>query len=137
MIDRLDEGDVVLTRRGGEALRLSKERSASQEHEMVGALAQLIGAIVMDEAVAGRLAETLQEPFPWIEFLDGPARTQFVGDFLRTARACASVGRFERLGIEVANWRETAVAYSLGLHDRRDQLDYLPEGAEVEDPRAS
>lgn len=137
VIDRLDEGDVVLTRRGGEALRLSKDRSASQEHEMVGALAQLVGAIVMDETAAERLAETLREPFPWIEFLDGHARAQFVGDFLRTARACASVGRFDRLGLEVANWRETAVAYSLGLRNRPDQLDYLPEGVEVEDPRAS
>lgn len=137
VIDRLDEGDVVLTRRGAEALRLSKDRSAEQEHQMVGALAQLIAATIVDDTAAERLAKTLQEPFPWMEFLDDRAQARFVGDFLRTARACASVGRFERLGIEVANWRETAIAYSLGLQDRPNELDYLAEGVEVEDPGAS
>jgi hypothetical protein len=72
---------------------------------MVAALAQIIATSVLHDSVAARLAETLRELFPWIEFRDGDARAQFVGDFLRTARACASVGRFDRLGIKVANWR--------------------------------
>ncbi|UYM04092.1 hypothetical protein [Solicola gregarius] len=137
VIDRLNEGDVVLTRRGGEALRLSKDQDASQEREMVGALAHLIGATLLDKDVVERLAGSLQESFPWMEFLDAPARQRFVDDFLRTARACASVGRFDRLGVEVANWRETAIAYSLGLQSRPDNLEYLPEGSVVPDPRAS
>ena len=28
-----------------------------------------------------------------------------MGEYLRTARACASVGRFDRLSIVVANWQ--------------------------------
>jgi hypothetical protein len=135
VIERLDDGDVVLTRRGAESLRLSKDRSTTQEHAMVAALAHLIAATVVDEAMASRLAEALRDPFPWIEFLDGAARGQFVDDFLRTARACASVGRFDRLAVEVANWRETAVAYSLGLRDLPSELDYLAERVEAEDPR--
>lgn len=101
---------------------------------MVEALAQLVVA-TLDGHTVERLAETLQEPYPWMEFLDGPARAQFVGDFLRTARACASVGRFDTLGVEVANWRETAVAYSLGLQDRPSELEHLAEHLQVEDPR--
>ena len=104
---------------------------------MFGALAQLVAATLDDDRAAERLAETLQEPFPWTEFLDGPAHAQFVGDFLRTARACASVGRFDRLGIEVTNWRETAVAYSLGLQDRPNELEYLAEDLQIEGPRDS
>ena len=126
-----------LTRRGAEALRLSKDPDTSQEHEMVGALAQLVAATLDNDHAAERLAETLQEPFPWMEFLDGPARAEFVGDFLHTAHACASVGRFDRLGIEVASWQETAVAYSLGLQDRPSELEYLADRLEVEDPRDS
>lgn len=137
VIDRLDEGDVVLTRRGAESLRLSREQSSSREHEMVSALAGLIAASVSDDAVAERMSHSLSEPFPWIEFLDQEARVQFVGDFLRTARACAAVGRFERLGVEVANWRETAIGYSLGLGDRIADLDYYDEPVAVEDPRLS
>lgn len=126
-----------LTRRGAEALRSSKDQSTSQEHEMVEALAQFVAATLDDDHAAERLAETLQEPFPWMEFLDSPACAQFVGDFLRTVRACAAVGRFDRLGVEVANWRETAVAYSLGLQDRPNELEYLADRLEVEDPRDS
>lgn len=137
VIDRLDEGDVVLTRRGGEALRLSKDQDASQEREMVGALAHLIGATLVEDGVVERLAATLEESFPWVEFLDAPGRQRFVDDFLRTARACASVGRFDRLGVEVANWRETAIAYSLGLQNRPAELEYLAEPSTVPDPRAS
>lgn len=77
---------------------------------MVGAFAHLIGATLVEGDIVERLAATLEESFPWMEFLDGPGRLRFVGDFLRTARACASVGRFDRLGVEVANWRETAIA---------------------------
>ena len=126
-----------LTGRGADALQLSKDPDTSQEHEMVEALAQLVAATLDDDHAAERLAETLQEPFPWMEFLDSPARAQFVGDFLRTARASASVGRFDQLGVEVANWRETAVAYSLGLQDRPSELEYLTEHLQVEDPRDS
>lgn len=134
VLEQLDEGDVVLIRRGQESLRLSKDRDTAQEREMVGAFAQMIAALVTDDAAAARFAATLREPFPWLEFLDEDARAQFVGEFLRTARACASVGRFDRLAIEVANWRETAVAYSLGLQNRLSELEYLDEPVEVEDP---
>lgn len=104
---------------------------------MIGVLAQLVAAATDDESSARRLGEALREPYPWVDFLDGHARAQFVRDFLRTARACASVGRFDRLTVEVANWRETATAHSLGLSDRPGDLDYLPEDTEVEDPRVS
>lgn len=136
VIERLDEGDVVLTRRDGEALRLSKDHDATRDHEMVSAFAHLIAATVLDESTSDRLAEHLSTPFPWIEFLPTDARRDFVGDFLRTSRACASVERFDRLAVVVGNWRETATAYSLGLDKRLTDLDYLASGATAEDPRA-
>lgn len=131
VIEHLDKGDVVLTRRGGAALRLSLDTTATQEREMVAALARLIAATLTDDTVTAQVADALRESFPWVDFLDKAATAQFVGDFLRTARACASVGRFERLGVEVANWKETAVAYSLGLRRRPDELDYLTEPVKV------
>lgn len=136
VIERLDDGDVVLTRRGRESLRLSKERNAAEENELVAALARLIAVVVADDSAIDRVVESLRESFPWVDFLDDATAAQFVGDFLRTARACASVGRFERLNVEVANWRETAIAYSLGLQNRPNEFDYLPEAVEVEKPRA-
>lgn len=135
VIERLDEGDVVLTRRDGESLRLSKESDATSEQEMVSAIAHLIAASVLDEGVADRIAGNLAAPFPWIEFLPDAARREFAGDFLRTARACASIKRFDRLAVVVGNWRETATAYSLGLDATLADLDYIAGGTPVADPR--
>jgi hypothetical protein len=136
VLEQLDDGDVVLTRRHGEPLRLSRERDAEMEHEMVSAFAQMIAATVLDEDSADLVADRLQIPFAWIEFLDEESRREFVGEFLRTARACASIARFERLAVVVANWRETATAYSLGLDMSIASLDYIPGGSPAEDPRA-
>jgi len=103
---------------------------------MVAAFAQLIAGVVVDESMADRLASTsFAGPFPWIEFLDEELRRQFAGDFLRTARACASVGHFDRLAIVVANWRETALAYSLGLDKVLAHSEYLEDAPPVADPR--
>jgi hypothetical protein len=135
VIKRLDEGDVVLTRRDGEPLRLSRERDAVQEHEMVAAFAHMIAATVLDESSSDRIAEHLRIPFAWIEFLGLDDRREFVAEFLSTARACASVGRFDRLAIVVADWRETATAFSLGLDGRLADLEYIPGGSRVDNPR--
>jgi len=136
VLEQLDDGDVVLTRRDGESLRLSRERDVEMEHEMVSAFAQMIAATVLDEGSADQLADRLRVPFAWIEFLDEPSRREFVGEFLRTARACAALARFERLALVVANWRETATAYSLGLDMGTANLEFIPGGSPVEDPRA-
>lgn len=66
--------------------------------------------------------------FPWLAVFDDDARRQFVDDFIRTARECAAAGEFDRLAIEIANWHETAVAYSRGLQTRPSEVDYLDAG---------
>lgn len=95
---------------------------------MVSAFAHLIAATVLDGTMADRLATNLAAPFPWIQFLPANSHRDFVDQFLHTARACASIGRFDRLAIVVANWRETATAYSLGLDEHLNELDYTPGG---------
>lgn len=137
VIERLEDGDVVLTRRGGDPLRLSKERDARQGDEMVSAFAQMIAATILDESSADGIAAKLSVPFAWIEFLSEPERRLFVDEFLRTSRACASVGRFDRLAVVVGGWRETATAYSLGLTGDQDDLEFISGGLTVKDPRVS
>lgn len=133
VIERLNEGDVVITRRGADALRLSKDSDSKADNEMVAAFAQLIGASVKDEEFGNHLLESLSTPYPWMEFLSAESRREFMGEFLRTARACASVGRFDRLSIIVAGWRETAAAIAAGFDSA--ELDYIPGGLAVVNPR--
>ncbi len=137
IIDQLEGGDVLLTRREGEPLRLSKARTVQQEIDTLSALAQLIAASLDDEA-CDRLIDNLAMPFPWIDFLPSDAKRAFVQEFLRTARACASVGRFDRLTIALAAWKATAEAYAdPSVTVDGSDLDYLDERPVVRDPRST
>lgn len=136
VVARLDEGDVLLTRRDAEPLRLSKAHVAEQEGQALDALAHLIAAS-LDEGVVERIVEHLTEPFPWLVFLPDRVRADFVGEFLTTARACASTGHhFERLMIVLNAWKATAEAYATPhLTATGDDLDYLDEAEIVPNPR--
>jgi hypothetical protein len=135
VIASLDEGDVVLTRRDAEPLRISKERDAAREQEMTRAFAQMLGALVLDDDSVDRLLEHLRIPFGWLDFLSAEEQRGFAAEFFRTARASAAAGNFERLAIEVGNWHETALAYSLGLRERLATIEYLESDVVAEDPR--
>ncbi|GIH72385.1 hypothetical protein Mth01_46380 [Sphaerimonospora thailandensis] len=138
VIEMLDEGgDVVLLRRDGEPLRLSKAREAEQEVDTLQALAQLIAASLDDE-VCDRLAARLGEPFPWIGLLPPQRQREFVAEFLRTARACASVRRFDRLTSMLHAWKATAEAYAdPHLTPDGSDLDYLDTEESADDPRTT
>jgi len=135
VIADLNNGDVVLTRRGGESLRLSKADKVDGEAKAVSALAQMIAAS-LDESFADRMVEHLGETFPWIEFLPAVERRNFVKSFLRIARACASVNSFDRLGSFIESWQATATAYAdpTVTPDGSD-LTHLDEAELVVDPR--
>lgn len=137
VISQLDRGDVLLTRRDAEPLRLSKAQAAAREIDTLAALAQLIAASLDDEAV-DRLASRLLDPFPWVEFLPVDVRRQFVDEFVRTARACASVARFERLSVMLAAWEATAEAYAdpATIPDAAN-LEYLTDELPAADPRTA
>lgn len=137
VIADLEKGDVVLTRRGGEALRLSKADEADAETSALAALAQLIGAS-LDDDVADRLVGHLGDAFPWIEFLPLDRRREFLKSFLRLARACASVNAFDRLGIFLESWQATAAAYAdPSVTSDGADLTYLDAPEPVMDPRGA
>lgn len=137
VIADLEKGDVVLTRRGGGALRLSKADEADAETNALSALAQLISAS-LDDDVADRLVGHLGDAFPWIEFLPAERRREFLTSFLRLARACASVHAFDRLGIFLESWQATAAAYAdPSVTSDGADLTYLDAPEPVTDPRES
>jgi hypothetical protein len=137
VIERLEQGDVLLTRRDGEPLRLSKARSAQAESDTLSALAQLIAASLDDEACE-RLVDRLADPFPWIALLPSKFRKEFIVEFLGTARACASIGRFDRLTIALNAWQSTAEAYANPhLTSDGSELEPLRRPAAVANPRTA
>lgn len=85
-------------------------------------------------ASGARIAREMQPLGPWakgwprLEALPAAARRSFVMELIATARACAAVGRFERLAIALAAWRGTAEAYAdPGVAVDGSDLDYLYE----------
>ena len=137
VIERLEQGDVLLTRRDAEPLMLSKARSAQAETNTLSALAQLIAAS-LDDAACDRLVDRLADPFPWIVLLPPKFRKEFVAEFLGTARACASVGRFDRLTIALNAWQATAEAYANPhLTSDGSDLEPLSRPAAVANPRTA
>lgn len=137
VFDKLNDGDVLVTRRDGDDLRLSKAERSEAEAATVQALAQLIAAS-LDDQTCDQLADRLAGPFPWIAFLPPQHRRQFVGEFLRLTRASASIGRFERLAIALEAWKATAEAYAdPGLTPDGSDLDELEVVSVADDPRQS
>ena len=112
----LERGDVLLRRRDGETLRLSRQSSDAAQREALLAAVRLLtlGAVrakgkpQLDEAqVAERLA--------WTRFLPSASRTQFVTEFLNTLEACADLGEFAALGRLIEDWKATASLHADGL----------------------
>lgn len=112
----LKTGDVLLRRREGETLRLSRESSDSAQRDALMTAVRLLtlgaasarGQFRLDEAkVAQRL--------PWTRFLSDSDRAAFVDEFLRTLEACADLGEFAALGRLVEDWKATASLHAEGL----------------------
>lgn len=85
-----------------------------------------------------RLASRLADPFPWIALLPPKYCKEFVDEFLGIARACASVGRFDRLTITLNAWQATAEAYANPqLTPDGSDLEPLSRPTAVADPRTN
>jgi hypothetical protein len=115
----LERGDVLLRRREGETLRLSRESSDAAQREALSAAVRLLtlgaanakGSLKLNEA---QIAERL----PWTRFLPVGSRAQFVAEFLGMLEACADLGEFAALGRLIKDWKATASLHAEGLAER-------------------
>lgn len=119
-VDRwLVRGDVLLRRRDGETLRLSRESSDAAQREALWAAVRLLTLGAANAKKKLELEETqIAERLPWTRFLPAGSRTQFVAEFLSTLEACADLGEFAALGRLVDDWKATASLHSEGLAER-------------------
>ncbi|MDQ3092628.1 MAG: hypothetical protein M3R46_13430 [Actinomycetota bacterium] len=114
----LKHGDVLLRRREGETLRLSRESNDAAQRDALLTAVRLLtlgaGAQGQIELVGAKVAQRL----PWTRFLSDSDRTAFVEEFLRTLEACADLGEFAALGRLVGDWKATASLHAEGLGPR-------------------
>jgi hypothetical protein len=128
----LERGDVLLKRREGETLRLSRESSDAALREGMLAAVRLLTAEaarqraqIDDRAMTSRL--------PWTRFLPDADRKVFAAEFLSAIEACADLGEFTAVGRLVDEWKATAALHAEGLAGKLKR-PISKGGAKVERP---
>ena len=109
----LKKGDVILKRRDGEPLRLTREVDDDLARKAIAAAARLFAAAV-DEQVT-KVGQKVETELPWTHFLPDDVRQQFVKEFITEFKACADLGDFTALGRMLVSWKSTARVYADGL----------------------
>lgn len=118
----LERGDVLLRRRDGETLRLSRESSDAAQREALQAAIRLLtlGAARAKEGLQLNEDE-IAKRLPWTRFLPAADRGTFVAEFLSTLESCADLGEFAALGRLVDDWKATASLHAEGIARRLKQ----------------
>lgn len=112
VVDKLADGEVVLSQRGGEPLLLSSLRRREGDRNAVAALAHLLVHALDSNDLVSVLTASLNDEFPWVEFLPEHERQAFLGEFFRVLRASATVDRFTAFDQMIEAWRSTAEIYA-------------------------
>ncbi|WP_147263013.1 hypothetical protein [Geodermatophilus sp. TF02-6] len=112
VIDSLDDGEVVLSQRGGELLLLSSLRRREGDRHAVAALSHLLAHALERGELVDVLADSLSDEYPWLEFLPAHERRAFLDEFFRVLRASATVDRFSAFDQMIEAWKSTAEIYA-------------------------
>ncbi len=128
----VDQGPVIITRRDGETLILTKESDLANQREGLDLAAHLVAASLAPNDVP--FVDRLRGPFPWVEFFSPSDREAFAQEIVDVARACATMSRFDRLLVTVGAWHSTAQAIADGYTPDED-LEWLDVPEPVADPR--
>lgn len=107
-----EKGPVTITRRDGDELVLLPKSFIENEHSGLAAVAQVLEIIAGDDGVSQTVR--LNRTFPWVQFLPDGDKREFVDDIVSTARACASVAKFDPLKQAIHAWKSTAEAHAAG-----------------------
>lgn len=106
VVKDLDDGDVLLRRRGAPALRLTRADRDDQRADAYAVVGRTLRNLAVHSPAA--LGTALLDEFPWTSLLPTPDRVAFVNDFTRTVVAAAEVDNFAPLGQLIDEWRATA-----------------------------
>jgi hypothetical protein len=130
VLAHVDEGDVIISRQGKESLVVSRVSAVEKDREGL----RLASALIAVALGGGDFVTRLREPFPWLVFLERKHQEEFSREVVDIARACASIGRFDRLVVMLISWKDTAEAVAAGYSAGGEDLTWLEEPVEVERP---
>lgn len=112
-IDRmLERGDVVLRRRRGESVRLSRASSQLPQSDLLTAAAEVLALMVKTSPPDPK---QLSSEMRWTSFLPISDRRIFLEEFVGSLSACAELGTFEPVARLLSDWKKTAQLHAEGL----------------------
>ena len=112
VLAHIDEGQVRITRRDGDDLVILRGHDLDVLEKGVALSSRLIRAIGRNK---GDVAAALTDLFAWTgEFTPGELRA-YAAEIEQLVYAASELGTFERLLRAQQEWKETAVAYSMGM----------------------
>lgn len=132
VFEAADQGPVLITRRDGDALVLTKASQVDDDRKGLELASSLVAASLAPDDVP--FVERLRVPFPWLALLTPGEQGVFAKEVVDVARGCASVARYEQLLMTLHAWVATAEAVAAG-YTRDDELQWLDVTEAVADPR--
>lgn len=127
-----DRGPVLITRRDGDSLILTKASQAEDDRRGLELAAALVAASLAPGEAP--FVIRLRLSFPWLALLSEPDQEAFGQEVVDLARAGAAISRFDPLLLAVDSWRATAEEVAAG-YTADDGLDWLDSPEAVFDPR--
>ena len=128
----LDDGDVLLRRRGAPALRLTLVDRDDQRADAYALVGRALRNLATHSPAA--LGEALLDEFPWTSFLPKADQVAFVDDFTRTVVAAAELDNFVPLTQLIDEWRATAEIHADPKLARRLRRSIAAVGGVVAQP---
>lgn len=132
VFEAADQGPVLITRRDGDALVLTKASQVEYDRKGVELASALVAASLAPDDVP--FVERLRRPFPWLALLTPGEQDAFAKEVVEVARGCASVSRYGQLLMTLHAWVATAEAVAAG-YTPDDELQWLDASEAVADPR--
>lgn len=110
--DKVDQGDVLVRRRDGAPLRLSREDRSAAGLEGLALAARLLRDLVRDPHTRTAVLAAVVDELSWTSFLPAADRAAFIAEFERTALGAAQVGTLVPLADLVREWQATAAIWA-------------------------
>jgi hypothetical protein len=129
----LDDGDVVLRRRGAPALRLSRVDRDDQRADAYAVVGRALRNLAVHAPTA--LTDALLDEFGWTSFLPKADRAEFVEEFTRTVMAATELDNFAPLAQVIEEWRATAEIHADPKLTRRLRRPITADEAAVPRPQ--
>lgn len=112
VLAHVDEGQVRITRRDGDDLVILRGQDLEALEHGIALSSQLLRAIGRNK---GDTIAALKDLFAWTAELEAQELAAYAEEIERLVYAASELGAFERLLRAQREWRETAMAYAMGL----------------------